>query len=352
MTPDGTNSFSAADETTHSPKGIHVTEPDVKTGPEVEKYAKARPVTWSYLFVHHRKTTAIENQLAKDGITYFIHKTMRYFTKKKGQGVQRQEMPTISGLIFLKGNARHLAAYLDEYFPLYHLCKNCSTGRYAEIPDSQMQPFMRICEVSPERIRFLLHPFHYYARNHIKLRITTGDFAGLEGYVIRIDRDRRLVMDIGGMSAAIAGVHAEKFEEVEPCNDMVTNEHIFYQRNLHERQALVDRYFHPVRTTQEVKAQAENIDYLRSYVTSEMAASRMSIHEAWSTLSFIIEEIGYYYAPFIEQFKDNLNPIMQQGGKVMRELGRIIASPRIDGDTKYRYESDLQELMTKYEYLF
>lgn len=81
-----------------------------------------------------------------------------------------------------------------------------------------MQPFMRVAEISPERIRFLLHPYHYYARNRILLRISTGEMAGLEGYIIRIDRDRRLVMDVGGLSVAISGIHAEHFEEVEQDN--------------------------------------------------------------------------------------------------------------------------------------
>ena len=220
------------------------------------------------------------------------------------------------------------------------------------IPDSQMQPFMRVSETSPERIRFLLHPFHYYARNRILLRITTGELAGLEGCVIRIDRDRRLVMDVGGISVAISGVHAEKFEEVEPYKDMLKYEHIFYQRNLHERQALIDRYFHPVKNAQEVKAQAESIDYLRSYVISEMDAGRMNIYEAWSIFSFVIEEIGYYYAPFADQFKESLDPIMLHGGKVLQEMERIIQSTRIGGDTKCRYENEYAELMAKYEYLF
>ena len=352
MTPDGTSSFSTADEKTISPEGNHVTEPDSMTGSEVEKCSETNTTVWSYLFVHHRKVIGIEEQLAKDGLTYFVHKTMRYFNRTGSRKVQHQEMPTISGLVFLQGDIAFMNAYLNEKFPYLHLCKNCSTGKYAEIPDSQMQPFMRVCETSPERIRFLLHPFHYYARNRILLRITTGELAGLEGYVIRIDRDRRLVMDVGGISVAISGVHAEKFEEVESYKDMLKYEHIFYQRNLHERQALIDRYFHPVKNAQEVKAQAENIDYLRGYVISEMDAGRMNIYEAWSIFSFVIEEIGYYYAPFADQFKESLDPIMLQGGKVLQEMERIIQSTRIGGDTKCRYENEYAELMAKYEYLF
>lgn len=352
MKPDGTGSFSTANEKQLSPKGIHVSESISKIGPEIKMYLDTDNTAWSYVFVHNRKVKMFEDQLTHDGKPFFVHKTIRYFKRTERQRVLHQEMPTISGLIFFQGNVKATESYLKEKFPSIHLCKNCSTGRTALIPDSQMQPFMRVCVTSPERIRFLLHPFHYYARNRIKLRITTGELTGLEGYVIRIDRDRRLVMDVGGISVAIAGVHAEKFEQVEPYQDMIKYEHIFYQRNLHERQALIDRYFHPVKTMQDIKAQADNIHYLCRYILDEMAASRVNLYEAWSVFSFIIEEIGYYYAPFVEQFKGDLMPIMQQGGRVLVEMEHIIANPHLDGDTRCLYEAEHQELMTKYEYLF
>ena len=53
MKPDGTNSFSTADEKRVSPEGNHFTEPDVKTGSEVKKCLQSDGTTWSYLFVHH-----------------------------------------------------------------------------------------------------------------------------------------------------------------------------------------------------------------------------------------------------------------------------------------------------------
>ena len=193
---------------------------------------------------------------------------------------------------------------------------------------------------------------HYYARNRILLRITTGEMAGLEGYIIRIDRDRRLVMDIGGMSVAISGVHAEHFEEVEQSKTSITHENIFYQRNLQERQVLIDRYFHPVKDDKEVALQAENIDYLRKYALDELAHNRININDTWNIFSFIIEEINYYYAPFVEQFKEHLDPIMCEGGKVLQEMEQIIKSPHISPNDKTRYENDYQEMLSHYEYLF
>ena len=312
MKPDGTSSFSTADE----------------------------------------KVRKLEVLLENDGRTYFVHKTVRYFRKLGKQKVQHQEVPTVSGLVFFQGYPEEIQAYLDQNFTHARLCKNCSTGKVAEIPDTQMQPFMRVAEISPERIRFRLHPYHYYARNRILLRISTGEMAGLEGYIIRIDRDRRLVMDVGGLSVAISGIHAEHFEEVEQDKSHLANEEIFYKRNLQERQVLIDRYFHPVKDDKEVALQAENIDYLRKYALDEVAHNRITLNDTWNIYSFIIEEIGYYYSPFIEQFKEHLDPIMREGGKVLQEMEQIIKSPHISPNDKTRYENDYQRLLSQYDYLF
>ena len=352
MKPDGTSSFSTADEKAFSQKGTHVTEQENKSGSEIKKCRQSDGTTWSYIFVHNSKVKGMEEQLVKDKRTYFVHKTIRYFKKLGKQKVQHKEMPTVSGLVFFQGFPKDIQAYLDNKFPNVHLCKNCSTGKVAEIKDSQMRPFMRVNATEPERIRFLLKPFHYYARNRILLRITSGELAGLEGYVIRIDRDRRLVMDVGGISVAISGVHAEHFEEVEPDGTSTTDANPFYQRNLQEREALIDRYFHPVKTAKEIAVQAENIGYLREYVLAELAKNRIDINRAWHTYAFIIKEIGYYYAPLVEQFNERLDPIMRMGAKILQEMDCIMANPLLDKGTREIYESEHQELMTKYDYMF
>ena len=352
MKPDGTDSFStAASGRLVSPGGNSDTGSGMRSGSEVEAYLSPGCTTWSYLFVHHSKVQGMEGLLARDRMTYFVHKTMRYYRKPGRRNVQHKEVPTVSGLVFLQGHPRNLQAYLSDNFPYIHLCRNCSTGRVAEIPDTQMRLFMRVNAVSPERIRFLLHPFHYYARNRILLRITTGELAGLEGYIIRIDRDRRLVMDVGGLSVAISGVHAEHFEEVaQPCVS-VAGDNLFGQRNLHERQALIDRYFHPVKTDAEVMAQAADIDYLRRYAHDEVSQGRMPLSEAWSLYFFVIEEVAYYYAPLIEQHRERLAPILRSGRQVLQEMESILSSAHGDDDTTLRHQAEYQELMTKYGYL-
>ena len=216
-----------------------------------------------------------------------------------------------------------------------------------------MEPFMRVAETDSERLRFLLRPFVYYSKNRTMLRILTGEYAGLEGYVIRIARDRRLVIDVGGMAVAISGVHAERFEEVHKNESDKKERELFYKRNLHERNAFLDRYFHRVRTIQEVSAQVENIEMLRLQTLADVRDKKLDLKDAFATFYFIIEEIGYYYAPFIDTLNDKLTPIFNAGRTIMQEIEKIIAIyQNSDMQLHNRYATEYEELQAHYGYLF
>ena len=316
---------------------------------------ECRATSWSYLFVHNQKVKSVEAQLKKDGLTYFVHKTIRYVPRhKSGGGVRGVEKPTVSGLVFMQGSPREIQSYLDENFPSHRLCRNCSTGRVATIPCNQMETFMRVAESDPDRLRFLLRPFVYYSKNRTLLRIVTGDYAGLEGYVIRISRDRRLVMDVGGMAVAVSGIHAERFEEVNKNEGDKLERETFYKRNLHERNAFIDRYFHRVKSAHEVAAQVENIDILRLQTLRDVDDGKLELKDAFDTFYFMIEEIGYYYAPFADRFKDDLKPIFEAGARVMAEMENTIAKFRDGKDNELcnRCETELEALQNSYGYLF
>ena len=384
MKQDCTVSQSTADETkrfqtsesNEFPEGTHVSEPDEMTGSAIKKCSQVNQETetekenesilevppsnkdnctsWSYLFVHNQKVKSIEDQLKKDGVTHFVHKTIKYVPRHRNRGGMREvETPSVSGLIFLQGNPELLQNYLDKNKKPYKLCKNCSTGKVATIPCNQMEPFMRVAETEPERLRFLLRPFVYYSKNRTLLRILTGEYAGLEGYVIRIARDRRLVIDVGGMAVAISGVHAERFEEVNKNEANKKERELFYKRNLHERNAFIDRYFHQVKTAQEVSAQVENIEILRLQTLADVRDKKLDLKDAYDTFYFMIEEIGYYYAPFIDYFKDELRPIFEAGRTVMQEIENIIAMfQNINMQLHNRYATEYEELQAHYGYLF
>ena len=205
------------------PKGIHVVWADEKSVQKVEGISSCEETEapWGYLFIQHFAAEKFDKNFNKSRFEgdfvpqYFIHRTVSYKRKPNGKGVMKEEKPSVSGLIFLQGQTEDLKAFLQKNFPQYHLVNNCMTGKPASIKNSVMKPFMKVVESDPDRVTFLRDPFVKFARDHVKLRVLTGILKGQEGYVIRILRDRQLVMDFGGNAVAISNVHNEDFEIAE-----------------------------------------------------------------------------------------------------------------------------------------
>ena len=205
------------------PKGIHIVEADDASDSKVRGMSKNEEegAPWGYIFIQHMSAGSFEKQLESLKLegTFrpkcFIHRTVRYKQKPNGKGVMKEEKPTVSGLVFLQGETNQLKSFLKHNFPQYYLVNDCSTGKPATIADSLMRPFMKIMEEEPERVTFLRDPFVKFAKDHVKLRVLTGIMAGQVGYVVRILKNRQLVMDFGGYAVAISNVHLEDFEIAE-----------------------------------------------------------------------------------------------------------------------------------------
>ena len=233
MTQDCLDSPSTADVSKRLPKGIHVIGAEKLSDPSVEGMSRRKrtekkedpstdPTSWSYLFILHMAVKGLEKRLKDFNADetkqpFFIHKTFRYSYKDKErqQGVKKTLEQSVSGLVFLQGTVKSLQEFLKTHFPQYHLVNDRSLGRPASIKDSVMQPFMNVMKTHPEQVKFLRDDFEKFAKDHVKLRVLTGPFKGYEGYIVRIDRDRQLVFDFGGIAVAIRGVHKEDFEVVE-----------------------------------------------------------------------------------------------------------------------------------------
>lgn len=222
--PPSTADANAAVHGKRLPKGIRIIGADNQSAPRgggISKSAEAEALPWGYIIIHHLSANVFEQRLAAlntdDGFKprCFIHRTVTYRSKANGRGVIKEEKPSVSGLVFLQGRTRQLKRFLKTHYPDYFLVNNCSTGQPASIADSLMRPFMHILEAEPERVTFLRDPFVKFARDHVRLRVLTGLLAGQEGYVVRILRNRQLVMDFGGYAVAINNVHNEDFEIAE-----------------------------------------------------------------------------------------------------------------------------------------
>lgn len=351
------------------------------------------PVPWSYLFIRKRDAEYFSLKAETEGgFRTFIHRTIitdasgKSTKGKPNDSAQDREAsngttegrPTISGLIFIQGKTKVIRKYLWERFPQYHLVNDCSTRKAAVIPDSVMQPFMRIANTDPSRIRFLVNPLTHYAEGNTLVEIMTGPLAGLQGYIIRIDRDRKLVIGVGDMTVAIGGVHKENFEKVEEVARAVNTRQRARrqaeQRRLREGiganvnvnadvasqppdprlltpiQQKVDTAFFTPETFNDILVITTNIELWTERARRLIQAGNLA--DASEILTFLLEEIGYWFTNIYKKKSIDLTPVKKAGNNAYKTALTILDNKHLPERTRQDLETNLDSQMLRHGYLF
>ena len=118
------------------------------------------------------------------------------------------------GYLFVKAPLRQLNQALEMITPRRYVTSDMATRKAAEIPEKQMKDFIMVYELAPWNLRFLDVPVSEYAKNHDLVRITGGVLEGAQGYIVRINKDRKLIISLGNMTLAVSGIHSCPFEKV------------------------------------------------------------------------------------------------------------------------------------------
>ena len=374
------------------------------------------PVPWSYLFIRKRDAEYFSLKAETEGgFRTFIHRTIITDASGKSEkgkpngSAQDREAgngttegrPTISGLIFIQGKTKVIKKYLWERFPQYHLVNDCSTRKAAVIPDSVMQPFMRIANTDPSRIRFLVNPLTHYAEGNTLVEIMTGPLAGLQGYIIRIDRDRKLVIGVGDMTVAIGGVHKENFEKVEevaravnirqrarrqaeqrrlregieanvnadvapqpPDSDRNSCEELRSASGKKPRTAMpdpdprlltpiqqkVDTAFFTPETFNDILVITTNIELWTERARRLIQAGNLA--DASEILTFLLEEIGYWFTDIYKKKSIDLTHVKKAGNKAYKTALTILDNKHLPERTRQDLETNLDSQMLRHGYLF
>lgn len=366
-------------------------ETPASTDMEPTRDRSQAPVPWSYLFIRKRDAEYFSLKAETEGgFRTFIHRTIVTDesgkpTKGKPNGsAQDREAsngategrPTISGLIFIQGKTKVIRKYLWERFPQYHLVNDCSTRKAAVIPDSVMQPFMRISNTDPSRIRFLVNPLTHYAEGNTLVEIMTGPLAGLQGYIIRIDRDRKLVIGVGDMTVAIGGVHKENFEKVEEVARAVnTRQRVrrqAEQRRLRARieanvnadvalqppdprlltpiQQKVDTAFFTPETFNDILVITTNIELWTERAQRLIQAGNTA--DASEILTFLLEEIGYWFTNIYKKKSIDLTPVKKAGNNAYKTALTILDNKHLPERTRQDLETNLDSQILRHGYLY
>ena len=366
-------------------------ETPASTDMEPTRDRSQAPSPWSYLFIRKRDAEYFSLKAETEGgFRTFIHRTIGADASGKSEkgkpdgSAQDREAsngttegrPTISGLIFIQGKTKVIRKYLWERFPQYHLVNDCSTRKAAVIPDSVMQPFMRIANTDPSRIRFLVNPLTHYAEGNTLVEIMTGPLAGLQGYIIRIDRDRKLVIGVGDMTVAIGGVHKENFEKVEEVARAVNirqrARRQAEQRRLREGieanvnadvapqppdprlltpiQQKVDTAFFTPETFNDILVITTNIELWTERARRLIQAGNLA--DASEILTFLLEEIGYWFTTIYKKKSVDLTPVKKAGNKAYKTALTILDNKHLPERTRQDLETNLDSQMLRHGYLY
>ncbi len=156
--------------------------------------------------VTYNRELRVKARLDELGIENYL--PMKYTVVIRGGDRVRKLVPAVSNLIFVRAVRYHLTSlkYNDEILhPLRYMTRtDISAPERHEVmvvPDRQMNDFISVSRmVDDDRVRYLRYdPF--LDKPGQRVRIVDGNFAGVEGVIKRIGKNRQVVVMIPGIAA-------------------------------------------------------------------------------------------------------------------------------------------------------
>jgi transcription antitermination factor NusG len=159
---------------------------------------KQRIVRWYAARVKYRTEKDIKHYLETAGIEHYIP--------------LQDGKPSLPSLIFIRTDyERALSLPLECGFSISYLHDASSKGLQV-IPDEQMRQFLFLQNFS-ERTLFLPNPENLQGGERVK--VTGGEFAGVEGELYRIKGHKRVVVKLGNsLAVATSYIAKEHLERV------------------------------------------------------------------------------------------------------------------------------------------
>ena len=132
---------------------------------------------------------------------------------RKIHGVDKLiEVPVIPNLVFIHTTLKTCMSLIQEYaFDMRYL-RDRETGNFLIVPDKQMNDFMFLLDFSKEMVEVV----NENLKKGDKVRVIKGDFAGIEGELIRVKGHKRVVVRLEGVvSLATAYIPSSFLEKIE-----------------------------------------------------------------------------------------------------------------------------------------
>lgn len=158
---------------------------------------------WHVIRVTYGRERKLADILQELKIKYYLPTTFRHYSRPKDGKLMKKEISAIPNLLFVYDTRAHLQAFkreMENVIPIRYLMDR-ATNQPAIVREKQMEDFIRVTSANPDELFYLDNP-DIVPQKGDPVEIIYGPFTGVQAYVLRIRRDRKVVVSIDGIIAA------------------------------------------------------------------------------------------------------------------------------------------------------
>jgi len=169
--------------------------------------------------VTYNREMKIKQLLDEIGIDNFV--PMRYTITGEGAEKKKKLVPAIHNLIFVKSRQETLTSLkmtrkdFDSMRYIVRPGEREGEKKILCVPDKQMDNFMRVASVTDDSVMFLDYCDGKKDQG-VKVKIISGNFAGVTGVVKRIKKNKHVVVYLEDLAAVvIAYLRSDQLEVID-----------------------------------------------------------------------------------------------------------------------------------------
>ena len=148
---------------------------------------------WFAAKAKYQTEKKIKAYLDERQVEYFIP-FRKVVVEQKGKRAEK-EKPLIPGLLFIRTDSHTALSLANESKIKFSYLINQETKKLLIVPDKQMEDFMFLLHFSETAIQIE----NSHLQKGDRVRVVQGEFAGIEGELIRIKGHKRVVVRLEGL---------------------------------------------------------------------------------------------------------------------------------------------------------
>ena len=194
-----------------------VLELEMQQRPENEKasgrskqQSEAEKLHWYALKVFFNRVPKVRDLFVERGCETYV--PVQVLRIEEGGRVRYEERPMVSSLLFVRCDENTLNVVKHENDNMFLCYRDRGAIRPTPVRDDEMRVFIRVTSVSDPGLKYLGENVPDLRKGQ-KVRVRAGQYAGVEGYVRKLGKDRRVLVALNGVAVvALSFIHPSDLE--------------------------------------------------------------------------------------------------------------------------------------------